>query len=177
MPTVTLTGITKHYDDLDRLHRSGDLPAVIYTLGKTFAVSTAYKVGQLIVAADTAATPYVYRVTVAGTSHSAPPTYPTVIGNTVVSGTMTIQNIGRIATEYWIDGLQSRPQASGPAYNGPYGEEAYMLKGRLHRTDGPAVTYKNAAGTVLRTEYWVDGKRIPDETYALVRAIVEAEDA
>lgn len=53
-----------------------------------FAVATAYDVGDYV--EPTTPNGYKYIVTVAGTSHaSVEPTWPTIIGNTVTSGTVT----------------------------------------------------------------------------------------
>lgn len=57
------------------------------------ANSTAYALGDVFRPA--AANGFLYRVTVAGTSGVAPPTFPTVLGNTVADGTATIECYGR----------------------------------------------------------------------------------
>lgn len=51
------------------------------------ANSTAYGLGQQVV--PTTLNGFVYECTVAGTSNSSAPTYPTTIGNTVTDGTVT----------------------------------------------------------------------------------------
>lgn len=72
-----------------------------------FAISTAYTVGQILIPA----TPnnHAYVVTVAGTSAGTLPTFPTVAGDTVVSGGVTIKEIGTyntwaVDTDFTIDG-------------------------------------------------------------------------
>ncbi len=53
---------------------------------------------------------YRYRCTVAGTSGSSPPTWPTTIGNTVVDGTVTWTCVSKIPESAWDDvlsGLQT----------------------------------------------------------------------
>ncbi len=57
-----------------------------------FAVSTPYAVGQVLL--NPTPTAFAYLVTVAGTSTGTLPTFPATIGDTVVSGGVTIKNIG-----------------------------------------------------------------------------------
>lgn len=57
-----------------------------YTLNN-FAVSTAYTAGQIV--RPTGGDTREFLVTVAGTSAASAPTWPTVVGNTVVSGGVT----------------------------------------------------------------------------------------
>lgn len=56
------------------------------------AISTAYEVGDVV--RPSAANGYVYRCVVAGTSSGTPPTWPTVVGQTVADGTVTWLNAG-----------------------------------------------------------------------------------
>lgn len=72
----------------------------------TRANTTAYALGAFIVPA----TPndYFYKVTTAGTSAGAPPTFPTVIGQTVTDGTVVLTCAGKTApvagTDYEVRG-------------------------------------------------------------------------
>jgi hypothetical protein len=72
------------------------MSAPSYTAANSFGTSrantTAYVVGDVFRPA--AANGYLYMVTVAGTSAGSPPTFPTVVGNTVADGTATIANVG-----------------------------------------------------------------------------------
>lgn len=72
------------------------LSAPTYTAANSFgtsrANSTAYAAADVFRPA--AANGYLYVVTVAGTSAASPPTFPTVVGNTVADGTATISNVG-----------------------------------------------------------------------------------
>lgn len=61
----------------------------------TRANSTAYAAGVIIKPA--APNGFIYKVTAAGTSAGAPPTFGTTIGGTTVDGTATLTNIGKDA--------------------------------------------------------------------------------
>lgn len=69
---------------------------VVYTTadswGTSRANSTAYTVGAVVRPAT--ANGFLYRATNAGTSGSTVPTYPTVLGQTVVDGGVTWENVG-----------------------------------------------------------------------------------
>lgn len=80
-------------------------PVLRSTNGRTAttrANSTAYALGVYLVPA--AANGFFYKVTTAGTTAAAPPTFPTTAGSTVVDGTATLTCMGRIiltaATDY-----------------------------------------------------------------------------
>ena len=60
--------------------------------GTVAAVSTAYLAGDVV--RPSAGNTYLYRAVVAGTSSGSAPTWPTVIGTTVVDGGVTWLNIG-----------------------------------------------------------------------------------
>ena len=66
--------------------------------GVDFAISTVYTAGQIVL--NPTPTAHIYVVTAGGTSAGSLPTFPTVIGNTVTSGTVTIKNIG--LTSDWV---------------------------------------------------------------------------
>ncbi len=70
--------------------------AITYTAANSYgtsrANSTAYVVGNIFRPAS--ANGFLYRVTVAGTSGGSPPTFPTVLGQTVADGTATITCVG-----------------------------------------------------------------------------------
>ena len=61
----------------------------------TWTATTAYTVGQRV--APTTFNGYTYEVTVAGTSGASQPTWPTVVNNTVVNGTVTFKCIDYVA--------------------------------------------------------------------------------
>lgn len=173
--TVTRNGSTFKYNDAGRLHQAST-PAVLHLKGATtFATSTAVALGKKLVAADIEATPFIYEVTVAGTTAGSAPTYPTTVGDTVVSGTATLKNIGYIAVEYWTDGVQTRDPAVGPAFRDENNSVSYMVNGRLHKEDGPAVIVRNAAQTVLEEKYYLNGNQIPADVYASVGGLAVAE--
>lgn len=71
-------------------------PTRVFTAANSWGVaranSTAYAVEDIIRPA--AANGFLYRVTTAGTSGGAPPTFPTVLGNTVADGTATLEMVG-----------------------------------------------------------------------------------
>lgn len=67
--------------------------------GVDFATTTAYTLGQIVLNPTPDA--HVYVVTAAGTSAGSLPAFPTVIGNTVTSGTVTIKNIA--LTSAWVN--------------------------------------------------------------------------
>jgi hypothetical protein len=68
------------------------------------ANTTAYALGDYILPA--AANGYIYKATAAGTSAGSPPTYPTVVGDTVVDGTVTWTCVGKttmvVNTDYTV---------------------------------------------------------------------------
>jgi type II secretory pathway pseudopilin PulG len=61
--------------------------------GSTWAANTPYTVNQLVRPTNTAANPYLFKVTTAGTSAASEPTWPPALNATVTSGA-TFQNIG-----------------------------------------------------------------------------------
>lgn len=65
--------------------------------GTARANTTAYAVGDIVRPAS--ANGHLYRCIVAGTSAGAPPTFPTVSGQTVADGTVTWAEIGRGVTQ------------------------------------------------------------------------------
>lgn len=65
------------------------------TAAATRANTTAYTLGTYLVPATSNG--FYYRVTAAGTSGGTIPTFPTVVGNTVVDGTVTLTCAGRVA--------------------------------------------------------------------------------
>ncbi len=67
-----------------------------------WAASTAYSVGDIVV--PTTANGYYYECTVAGTSDTAEPTWPTTIGNTVADGGATWQCKAARPSEYEVSG-------------------------------------------------------------------------
>jgi hypothetical protein len=72
-------------------------PTVTYTAANSWgtarANSTAYALGTIIRPAS--ANGFLYQVSAAGTSTSAPPTFPTAVGLTVVDGTATLTCVGK----------------------------------------------------------------------------------
>lgn len=64
-----------------------------------WASSTAYSVGNIVRATSIQATGLVFRCTVAGTSASTQPTWPTDIGSTIVDGTVTWAAISSVYEE------------------------------------------------------------------------------
>jgi prepilin-type N-terminal cleavage/methylation domain-containing protein len=62
--------------------------------GSSWVPATAYTVGGLVRPTDTTATPYVFTVTVAGTSGDSEPAWPTALNATVTNGTVTFKNVG-----------------------------------------------------------------------------------
>lgn len=66
-----------------------------------WTASTAYSVDD--VAEPVTRNGYRYRVTVAGTSGSTQPTWPTTIGNTVTDGTVTWKCVSKTAPKAWDD--------------------------------------------------------------------------
>jgi SPP1 family predicted phage head-tail adaptor len=60
---------------------------VDYHTNSDWTATTAYELGDLC--APTTKNSYYYIVTVAGTSDAAEPTFPTIVGNTVVDNTVT----------------------------------------------------------------------------------------
>lgn len=65
--------------------------------GTARANTTAYAVGDIVRPA--APNGHLYRCIIAGTTAGAPPTYPTVSGNTVADGSVTWAEIGRGVTQ------------------------------------------------------------------------------
>ena len=63
-------------------------------LRPSWVPTTAYTVGQLVRPTNTSTTPYLFSVTVAGTSGSSEPAWPTAVNATVTNGTATFKNIG-----------------------------------------------------------------------------------
>lgn len=61
-----------------------------------WVASTGYALGQIV--RPTAPNGYVYACTVAGTSNSSAPTWPTTVGNTVTDGGVTWKNLGNNLT-------------------------------------------------------------------------------
>lgn len=79
-------------------------PVIRATKGRTAvarANSTAYTVGQYLVPA--AANGFYYKVTTAGTSAAAPPTFPTTPGTTVTDGTAVLTCMGSIVLSATTD--------------------------------------------------------------------------
>jgi hypothetical protein len=72
-------------------------PTVTYTAANSWgtarANSTAYALGTILRPAS--ANGFLYQVTVAGTSTSAPPTFPTAVGLSVADGTATLTCVGK----------------------------------------------------------------------------------
>ncbi|MER7131244.1 hypothetical protein [Streptosporangium saharense] len=70
---------------------------IAYTAANSWSVqranSTAYAVGDVV--RPSTGNGYVYQATTAGTSGGSTPTWPTVIGQTVVDGGVTWTNVGR----------------------------------------------------------------------------------
>ena len=101
--TVTEEEITLHAGALTPMaHPNSAVTAIKSKDGDDAAAranSTAYLEGDFIVPA--AANGHYYKVTVAGTSDTAPPTFPTD-GTTVADGSATLQDMGLIA--YPLDG-------------------------------------------------------------------------
>lgn len=69
------------------------------------ADTTAYNVGEIMRPA--VGNGFVYRVSVAGTSGGAPPTFPTVIGREVTDGTMILTCVGRRVFRFTADPISS----------------------------------------------------------------------
>jgi len=72
---------------------SYDPSYVLDILTTKFKPSTAYALNSYAMPTPSAETGLWYKVTVAGTSGGTEPTWPTVVGNTVVSGTVTFEAI------------------------------------------------------------------------------------
>lgn len=92
-------------------------PTMVYTAANSWGVSransTAYAVEDVFRPAS--ANGFLYRVTVAGTSGGAPPTFPVVLGNTVADGTATIECVGSgIVVFGCTDPTWASPFAAGP---------------------------------------------------------------
>jgi len=66
--------------------------------------STAYVVGNIVRATSVQATGLVFRCTVAGTSASTQPTWPTDIGSTIVDGGVTWRAISSVYEELSVLG-------------------------------------------------------------------------
>jgi hypothetical protein len=83
--------------------------------------STAYSVGDRVIPTASEMTGFVYLVTVAGTSDSSQPTWPTVLGNTVTNGTVTFKAIDTEDTItnlrlYFTHGLTEAAENWGDGY-------------------------------------------------------------
>jgi prepilin-type N-terminal cleavage/methylation domain-containing protein len=91
---VDVTGATKVQWG-DYLTLSNVFPTYVAPQGgSTWAANTAYAVNQLVRPSNTAATPYLFSVTTAGTSAAAEPIWPTTPNATVTDNTVTFKNIG-----------------------------------------------------------------------------------
>jgi hypothetical protein len=128
----------------------------------TFAITTAYALGDYVIPI----TPNgrYYKVTAAGTSAGTEPTWPTTFGGTVVSGTVTFTDMGKVirdlTTDYTVDaknGVIIVPSTAG------------IESGRVHLIDyANALAYKMDAFTVQAPEKYlrfeglntVDGSRV-----------------
>ena len=62
----------------------------------TAAINTAYSAGALVIPSGTNG--YIYACVVAGTSGGSPPSWPTVVGQSVADGTATWTNLGESVT-------------------------------------------------------------------------------
>jgi prepilin-type N-terminal cleavage/methylation domain-containing protein len=71
---------------------TGYSPPVV---SSSWSANTAYVVGQYVRPTDTVASPYLFRVTAAGTSGTTQPTWPAALNATVASGA-TFQNVGAL---------------------------------------------------------------------------------
>lgn len=93
-------------------------PTMTYTAANSWSVvranSTAYAYGDVFRPASTNG--FIYMVNTAGTSAAAPPTFPTVVGQTVADGTAVIECIGSGITVFGCTDPQWGPTfTAGPA--------------------------------------------------------------
>ena len=99
VPTCGLdvTGATK-VQWADYLTQANAFPDYIAPQGgDPWAPTTAYTAGQLVRPTDTTTSPYLFRVTTAGTSGATEPTtWPTALNATVTNGSVTFTNIGAL---------------------------------------------------------------------------------
>ena len=66
----------------------------VTSVGTTWAATTAYTSGQVIIPTNTTTNPYTFEVTTGGTTGASEPTWPTTVGATVVNGSVTFTNRG-----------------------------------------------------------------------------------
>ena len=113
-----------------------------------FQASTAYSLGDLI--EPTTPNTYAYKVTTAGTSGSEP-SFPTTVGSTVVSGTVTFTNIGKRheTTEIILALSEAALDTNTPGAALTIGTT--LSSGAANRVD-VWIRYVNAVTTVQSTE-------------------------
>ena len=85
-------------DDLVALARRSDASGTPPTIA-TWAASTRYIEGQVVIPTELNLNDHRYVVTEAGTTGASEPTWPTADGDTVTDGTVTWQEAG---TDYWV---------------------------------------------------------------------------
>jgi hypothetical protein len=70
---------------------------------------------------------------------------------------------GEVRFEEWNNG-RGHHRIGGPAITKVAADgtvtESYYVEDRLHREDGPAIIYRNAAGEITASEHWLEGKLI-----------------
>lgn len=86
-----------------------------------WTASTAYSVGAFVKPTNTAANPYLFEATTAGTSGATEPTWPTSLGATVTSGTAVFTNRGRLNKA--IRPCVGAASSLAPNANGSHGDE------------------------------------------------------